>query len=254
MRRPSDGAIRGFMMVSMGRMVILGWISFISIDTSKRRSPATVPEHLLDWWTRPDAVLVSSPRTRKADDMISGRVVWVVWPLVAGLAVVWQMRRHAGWRRILGAVALCTYALWICSVAFFPLPLGASAAANAGRFAGRAWVNAAPLRELLHTLPLLTARQIIREFGGNFLLFVPFTLFGPLLWPRLRTWWWPLAAGLGGSVAIELIQLGLSGLVGYPYRQTDIDDVIINTAGAFLGYGLFELGRRLAALTAPAPR
>lgn len=108
-------------------------------------------------------------------------------------------------------------------------------------------MNLIPLRELFRTLPLLPARQIIREFGGNVLLFVPFTLFGPILWARLRTWWWPLAVGLGGSVAIELIQLALSAFVGYPYRQTDVDDVILNTAGAFLGYAVFSLLRRRSA-------
>jgi hypothetical protein len=34
-RRPREGAIRGFMMVSIGRMVILGWISFISMIASR---------------------------------------------------------------------------------------------------------------------------------------------------------------------------------------------------------------------------
>ncbi len=170
--------------------------------------------------------------------------------MVAGLVVFWQVRRRgrpaqtAGARRIQRlritvAVVLATYAWWICSVAFFPLPLGDSAAASAGGFAGRAWVNLVPFREIIRALPQLDAAQIIREFGGNVLLFVPFTLAGPLLWARLRTWWWPLAAGLGGSLAIELIQLALSGVVGFPYRQTDVDDVILNTFGAFLGYAVF---------------
>ena len=186
--------------------------------------------------------------------MVSGSVIWIAWPGIAGLVVFLQVRRRARWPQILGALALATYAWWICSVAFFPLPVGESAA-SAGEFAGRDWVNVVPLRELFRALPQLGAAQIIREFGGNTLLFVPFTLFGPLLWLRLRTWWWPLAAGLGGSLAIELIQLALSGAVGYPYRQTDIDDVILNAFGAFLGYAVFlairVLGRRVTGRAAP---
>ena len=193
--------------------------------------------------------------------MVSGSVIWIAWPVVAGTVVYRQVRRSgrrsetagprsARWLRVAAAVALATYALWICSVAFFPLPVGQSAAASAGGFAGRAWVNLVPFREMLRALPQLGAARIVREFGGNILLFVPFTLFGPLLWPRLRTWCWPLAAGVGGSLAIELIQLALSGAVGYPYRQTDVDDVILNTFGAFLGYALLlvavALGRRVS--------
>ena len=181
--------------------------------------------------------------------MIAGSVIWIAWPVVAGLVVFLQVRRHARWPRMLGAVALSTYAWWICSVAFFPLPVGEAAAASAGEFAGRDWVNLVPFRELLRALSQLGAAQIVREFGGNILLLVPFTLLGPLLWSRLRTWRWPLAAGLGGSLAIELIQLALSGVVGYPYRQTDIDDVILNALGAFFGYAVFlavrALGRRV---------
>ena len=193
--------------------------------------------------------------------MVSGSVIWIAWPLVAGLVVFWQMRpngrrgptggaRHARWLQTVVAVALATYAWWICSVAFFPLPLGDSGAASAAEFAGRAWVNVVPFRELLRALPRMGAAQIIREFGGNVLLLVPFTLAGPLLWARLRTWRWPLAAGLGGSLAIESIQLALSGLVGFPYRQTDVDDVILNTVGAFLGYAVslavIALARRVS--------
>jgi glycopeptide antibiotics resistance protein len=32
--------------------------------------------------------------------------------------------------------------------------------------------------------------------------------------------------------------------VGHPYRQTDIDDVILNTFSAFLGYAVFVMGAR----------
>jgi glycopeptide antibiotics resistance protein len=196
--------------------------------------------------------------------MIDGSVIWIAWPVVAGLVVFWQMRRsgrpapRAGarriqWLRMMVAVALATYAWWICSVAFFPLPLGDSVATSGAAFAGRAWVNLVPFRELFRALPRMGAMQIIREFGGNVLLFVPFTLAGPLVWARLRTWRWPLAAGLGGSLAIELIQLALSGLVGFPYRQTDVDDVILNTLGAFLGYAVslvvIALARRVSRRT-----
>lgn len=197
--------------------------------------------------------------------MVDGGIIWIAWPVIAGLVIFWQVRpsgrpaqtaapNRARWLRTLGAVALATYGLWICSVAFFPLPVGGSAAATAGDFALRHWVNLVPFREMFRTLPRLPAEQIVRQFGGNVLLFVPFTLVGPLLWPRLRTWRWPLAAGLGGSLAIELIQLALSGVVGYPYRQTDVDDVILNVFGAFLGYGLFLAARAIGCRAARRAR
>jgi glycopeptide antibiotics resistance protein len=152
------------------------------------------------------------------------------------------VKRHDSFNQVLWAIGLLTYAWWICSVAFFPLPLDSAAASSAGDVL-RESVNLVPFRGAIADLGTLSGGQIVRQFGGNLLLFVPFTLFAPFVWPRLRTWWWPLAVGLAGSIAIELIQLGLSVLAASPYRRSDVDDVIVNTVGAFLGYALFLLGR-----------
>jgi glycopeptide antibiotics resistance protein len=46
-------------------------------------------------------------------------------------------------------------------------------------------------------------------------------------------------------VSIELLQLALCALLQDPYRSVDIDDVIVNTVGALLGYALFVGGRGL---------
>ena len=50
------------------------------------------------------------------------------------------------------------------------------------------------------------------------------------------------------SVIVALITLGLSLLIGAPYRVADVDDVIINVLGVALGYGLY----RAVALLLPA--
>jgi glycopeptide antibiotics resistance protein len=176
--------------------------------------------------------------------MRSGAGILLAWPLVAGLVVFWRVRKGDHWPQVISAVALATYTLWICSVAFFPLPLAAEAAHNRALRGGESLVNLVPFREMFRTMSRLDGWPFVRQFGGNILLLAPLTLLGPFLWPRLRTWWWPLAVGLGGSLAIEMIQLGISAIVGYPYRQADIDDVILNTVSAFLGYAGFMLGRQ----------
>ena len=74
---------------------------------------------------------------------------------------------------------------------------------------------------------------------GNIIMFMPLGFFPALLWRRWR-WWKSLLAGLAASVSIELLQLFVD-------RSTDIDDVILNTAGALAGFWVFCLLR----LTAP---
>lgn len=47
--------------------------------------------------------------------------------------------------------------------------------------------------------------------------------------------------GLAVSLAVELLQLGISMYLGYTYKIADVDDLILNTAGVALGYFLFRM-------------
>jgi glycopeptide antibiotics resistance protein len=175
--------------------------------------------------------------------VISGVVMWAVWLPVTAAVMLFQVRARTGVWRTLGVLLLVTYAFWIASAAFFPMPVGRGPESWYGVGGG---VNLVPLRDLIHSFAHMSRGQIIRQHGGNFLLLVPFTFIGPAVWPRLRAWRWALAIGVGASAGIELLQLGFSALLGGFYRSVDIDDVILNTAGALLGYALF-LGARKAA-------
>lgn len=68
----------------------------------------------------------------------------------------------------------------------------------------------------------------------NVVLCAPLGFLLPLLWERLDSPVWALAGGLSFSLLIELSQL-------LNFRATDVDDLVMNTLGAFLGWGLFRL-------------
>lgn len=72
---------------------------------------------------------------------------------------------------------------------------------------------------------------------GNIIMFMPVGFFPALLWRRWR-WWKSLLAGFCTSAMIELIQFFIG-------RSTDIDDVILNTAGALIGFWVFCLLRAI---------
>jgi glycopeptide antibiotics resistance protein len=72
---------------------------------------------------------------------------------------------------------------------------------------------------------------------GNLLLLLPVGLFGPLALPWLDRWWRVLLAALLISACIETAQLWI------PERSADVDDVMVNAAGALLGYWLLLLIR-----------
>lgn len=92
-----------------------------------------------------------------------------------------------------------------------------------------------------------TVREAARQLGGNLLLGVPFGVLLPVLVPQARG----LArVAVCTTVVMVLVELVQGALV--TGRAFDIDDVILNTAGALLGYLL--LGRRLGRAVHPRRR
>ena len=77
----------------------------------------------------------------------------------------------------------------------------------------------------------IASRQVI----GNAVMLLPLAIFIPLLSQRLSGFIPVVLICLLVSVCIELMQLVTS------YRSTDIDDVILNTTGAVVGYILYLL-------------
>jgi hypothetical protein len=91
-------------------------------------------------------------------------------------------------------------------------------------------------------------RDAVKQLGGNILLGVPFGILLPVLAPGARGLLRVPALTALMMLLVELVQGAL--VTG---RAFDIDDVILNTTGALLGYLL--LGRRLGrAVHAPASR
>lgn len=89
----------------------------------------------------------------------------------------------------------------------------------------------------INLIPFHALAADIRPYLGNILLFVPFGFFLPLLWERYRL---PRRTALCGflfSLAIELSQL-------FNRRISDVDDLLMNTLGALLGWLLWFLLRK----------
>ncbi|MCP3757926.1 VanZ family protein [Streptomyces sp. TBY4] len=89
--------------------------------------------------------------------------------------------------------------------------------------------------------------QAVRQLGGNLLLGLPFGVLLPVLMPPARGLLRVAAVTVCLMTLVELIQGAL--VTG---RVFDIDDVILNTTGALLGYLL--IGRRLGRAVHPRRR
>ena len=68
----------------------------------------------------------------------------------------------------------------------------------------------------------------------NAVMFAPLGFLLPAYFERYRHWGRTLAAGFLTSLTVELVQL-------FTFRATDVDDLIMNTLGTFVGFLLAKL-------------
>lgn len=104
--------------------------------------------------------------------------------------------------------------------------------------------NFVPLRFLLDILGQSSFLVIVRQVVGNMILLLPLGFFVPLVWKKQSSFFQVLKIGFLFSVGIEAIQFMISLLLGFTYKITDVDDVILNTLGYSIGYLLFKVFER----------
>jgi glycopeptide antibiotics resistance protein len=71
------------------------------------------------------------------------------------------------------------------------------------------------------------------NFVGNIVMFIPIGFFPPLLWKKFNRAWRAIGLGLLVSLTIEILQLP-------QMRSSDVDDLWLNTLGAFFGYLIYR--------------
>ncbi|MFD3875192.1 VanZ family protein [Streptomyces sp. NPDC058623] len=89
-----------------------------------------------------------------------------------------------------------------------------------------------------------TAPDTVKQLGGNIVMGMPFGVLLPVLVPRTRGLVRVVAATAVVMILVELVQGAL--ITG---RAFDVDDVLLNTTGALIGYLL--IGRRLGRAVHP---
>ena len=74
---------------------------------------------------------------------------------------------------------------------------------------------------------------------GNIAMFIPIGIIWPLVFPKLDKHLKVIAAGAAYSLFVEIVQIPIYG------RLTDVDDLILNSLGYLIGYGIYLLAKRL---------
>jgi glycopeptide antibiotics resistance protein len=188
--------------------------------------------------------------------LLTGFFVVVALPVAVLIALAWSWRRRDGWWLGIVRVALATYVVALVGLLFFPLPLPPWRVPefDAGLLGSwpYPWANIVPFDTIGTALRLGPDWREFQLLLGNIAAFVPIGVFVGALRPGRHSWRRLLVTGLAISLIVELAQLGMSLLMGYPYRVADVDDVIVNVAGVLLGYGGFRIGDVVGRALLPA--
>ena len=149
--------------------------------------------------------------------------------------VVWMKQKHIYWVR--EAILLLMYInlAVIFRFTFFPM------SKVDGHIQPLIFDIATVFPFRVNLLPLVnlfdydSKKDMLLNVLGNAAMFVPSGIVLPVVYKKLDTFRKVLLAGAGISLCIEIIQLPFS------VRATDVDDLILNTIGVILGYGIYVL-------------
>ena len=89
----------------------------------------------------------------------------------------------------------------------------------------------------VHLLEYDSKFDLLINIIGNFAMFIPTGIILPLIYKHINTLKKAVLTGGAISLGIEILQLP------FAVMASDVDDLILNTAGCLAGYGIFALGR-----------
>ena len=166
-----------------------------------------------------------------------------IWPFAVGILVLLLLilwfRKHS-LSYLLCAAVFGIYLLFALDKVFFPIAISGSYAQSMRQEPFSLFINLIPFQFGPFGATLEDAFVTLMQ---NVLLTIPFGFGLSFILPiKARHFLWlAFAVGFG----IELSQLVISLILGYPYRYIDINDVLMNALGVLIGYSLFVIFSRL---------
>lgn len=164
----------------------------------------------------------------------------ILWILVRGVCCI--RSKGFDWKR--EAALLLVYICIVVVVRFTFCPFGkVNGQIQPLLFdAGRVFPVKLNLKPFVYLFDYPDMREALLNLIGNTAMFLPLGIVWPSVFRKLDTHGKVIAAGFCTSLCIEILQLPFYD------RTSDIDDLILNTAGFVIGYGIYLLAGKIAAV------
>ena len=154
-----------------------------------------------------------------------------IWLVVR--VIIWVRQRSINWKREALLLLMYINLAVIIRFVFFPKAL-VDGHVQPLVFDPKAVfpirINMVPL---VHVFEYDSIRDIIWNVVGNAAMFIPSGIVLPVLYRKLDNFWKVIAGGALISLCIEILQLPFAS------RASDVDDLILNTLGVAVGYGIY---------------
>jgi len=160
-----------------------------------------------------------------------------LWILVRGIYAL--MQRKLNWKRELQLILVYICLIVVARFTFFPFSKVDGQIQPLIFDAARAFPFRINLVPFVNLMDYPALRDALLNLIGNTAMFIPIGMIWPIVYRKLDTHRRVLAAGIGFSLCIEILQLPFFD------RVSDIDDLILNALGFLIGYGLYLLVRRI---------
>ena len=159
--------------------------------------------------------------------------ITVLWILVRGMVCLRQKRFSLKRELQLLLVYICVVV--VTRFTFFPFSKVDGQVQPLLFDASRIFPPRINLLPVVYLFDYPIFREALINFIGNTAMFIPLGIVWPSVFKKLDTHGKVIAAGVGYSLLIEIVQLPFFD------RVSDIDDLLLNSLGFLLGYGIYLL-------------
>lgn len=167
--------------------------------------------------------------------------------MIAAITAAWILvraalgisRKQASWKRELQLMLVYICLIVVARFTFFPFSKVDGQVQPLIFDAAKAFPFRINLLPFVYLMDYPKFSEAMLNLIGNTTMFIPIGVIWPIVYKKLNTHKKVIAAGIGFSLCIEILQLPFFD------RVSDIDDLILNSLGFLTGYGLYLLAKAL---------
>jgi len=155
----------------------------------------------------------------------------ITWILVRAVFAI--KNKRISWKRELQLILVYICIIVVARFTFFPFSEVNGKVQPLILDIAKAFLPRINMLPFVYLFDYPVVRDAMLNIIGNTTMFVPLGIIWPIVYKELNTHKKVIAAGIGFSLCIEILQLPFYD------RVTDIDDLILNSLGYLMGYGIY---------------